>query len=244
MERLGSLDAVFLAIEALGCPMSIGSVALFEGSPPSVEQVRTFVGAKLASVPRCRQRVRESWGLTRPVWVDDVHFDLADHVRGASLSAPFSLERFVESVMEQPLDRRRPLWEMWVVEGLPNDRWAIVAKVHHCMVDGIAGTDLLAAMTDREPTVDHPASGEWTPAAEPTALEVLRFNVRATVQAAWSHTCRLLDGLCPPTPELPPFAPIAARGTLPVASAEASDIPAHGTNRTSPRVEVDRYLAR
>ncbi|MBK9179439.1 MAG: wax ester/triacylglycerol synthase family O-acyltransferase [Acidimicrobiales bacterium] len=195
MERLGSLDAVFLAIEDPASPMSIGSVGLFEGPAPPFESVQAFIGARLQLVPRCRQRVREApRRVTRPVWIDDVGFDLDDHLHHASLppERPLALEQLVEEVMARPLRRDRALWEMWVVGGLDHDRWAIVSKVHHCMVDGIAGTDLLAAMMDRAPDVERPPPDAWAPAREPSRIELARFSAAAAARSAWAHTRHFL----------------------------------------------------
>jgi hypothetical protein len=130
---LGGLDAVFLAIEGPESPMKIGSVGVFDGPAPSLESLRAFVAAKILLVPRCRQRVRESWhGAARPVWIDDVEFELDDHVHRMVLAGehPDALERFVEQVMVQLLDCGRALREMWVIDGLGDDRWAIVSKMH------------------------------------------------------------------------------------------------------------------
>ncbi len=188
MERLSSLDAVFLAIENRVSPMNIGSVSIFEGPAPSLQSTRAFVEAKIQLVPRCRQRVREAlWNAARQVWIDDVNFNLDDHLHHASLPPEqhLALEQLVERVMAQPLDRSRALWEMWVVDGLAHDRWAIVSKVHHCMVDGIAGTDLLAAMMDRAASVEVPPSDGWIPDPEPSPIKIARFATAAAVGSAW-----------------------------------------------------------
>lgn len=190
MERLGSLDAVFLAIEGPTSPMNIGSVGIFEGPTPDLESVQAFVGAKLQLVPRCRQRVRESArDLVRPLWIDDVGFDLRDHLHAVSLipGRPFALEEFVDEVMVEPLDRSRALWEMWVVDGLADGRWAVVSKVHHCMVDGIAGTDLLATMMDRSPDVALGEPDPWTPEREPSTTEVARLTTAMVIRSIWAH---------------------------------------------------------
>ncbi len=195
MERLGGLDAVFLAIEGPVSPMNIGSVGVFDGPVPSLESVRAFVAAKIVLVPRCRQRVRECWrGAARPVWIDDVDFELDDHVHRMVLSGehPDALERFVEQVMVLPLDRGRALWEMWVVEGFGEDRWAVVSKMHHCMVDGIAGTDLLALIMDPGPGVEHPPATLWEATREPTAVEIARFSSVMVARSVWAHVRHLI----------------------------------------------------
>ena len=104
--------------------------------------------------------------LGRPVWVDDPHFQLGYHLRHTALAAPGrdrELRNLVGRVMSQQLDRHKPLWEMWIVEGLEHDHWALVSKVHHCMVDGVSGTDLLTVVLDAEPEPARPSIDAWHP---------------------------------------------------------------------------------
>ncbi len=186
MERMGSLDAVFIAVEDTVNHMHIGSVGIFEGPVPSYEAVHALVAAKLQFVPRYRQRVREApASVGRPLWIDDVHFDLDYHLRHTALPAgePLGLERLVGRVMSHPLDRHRPLWEMWLIDGLDDGRWAMLSKVHHCMVDGIAGSDLLAVIMDLEPDAPRPAADEWTPTSEPSRAALARCTVDMTIES-------------------------------------------------------------
>jgi WS/DGAT/MGAT family acyltransferase len=173
MERMGALDATFLAVEDAVNHMHIGSVCVFEGPPPSREELAARVAGKLALVPRYRQKVRTAPGAVgRPVWVDDPHFRLDYHLRTTALPRPggeAELVRLVGRVMSQRLDRDRPLWESWLVEGLPGDGWALLSKVHHCMVDGIAGTDLLAVILDADPDAPVPEPAPWMPRPEPSS---------------------------------------------------------------------------
>ena len=193
MERMGSLDAVFIAVEDAVNHMHIGSVGIFEGPVPSFEAVRTLVAAKLQLVPRYRQRVREApASIGRPLWIDDVDFDLDYHLRHTALPAGdrFALEQLVGRVMSHPLDRRRPLWEMWLIEGLGDDRWAMLSKVHHCMVDGIAGSDLLAVVMDLEPDAPLLAPDDWSPAPEPSRVELARVHGRDDDRVDRRASCR------------------------------------------------------
>jgi WS/DGAT/MGAT family acyltransferase len=186
MERMGSLDAVFIAVEDTVNHMHIGSVGIFEGPVPSFEAVRALCAAKLQFVARYRQRVREApASIGRPLWIDDVDFDLENHLRHTALPTGdrFGLEQLVGRVMSHPLDRRHPLWEMWLIEGLGDDRWALLSKVHHCMVDGIAGSDLLAVIMDLEPDAPLPAPDDWTPAAEPSRIELARDTGEMTIKS-------------------------------------------------------------
>ncbi len=144
MERMSAQDASFLHLESDRSPMHVGGVSIFEGPAPEQRRFADHVAAKLDQVPRYRQVVRTlPLGLASPVWVDDPYFNLGYHVRRTALPRPGSgaqLQALVGRVMSQNLDRDKPLWEMWVVEGLDGGRWALLSKVHHCMVDGVAAT--------------------------------------------------------------------------------------------------------
>lgn len=171
-ERMSPLDASFLHIEDGVNHMHIASVALFEGPAPAYDDVAAMVRAKLPLVPRYRQVVRTvPFDLGRPVWVDDRHFCLEYHVRHTALPPPGdddALRRLVGRVMSQQLDRARPLWELWMVEGLEDDRWAVLSKTHHCMVDGVSGTDLLSVIMDTSPDPERPEEQAWVPARQPS----------------------------------------------------------------------------
>jgi diacylglycerol O-acyltransferase len=185
IDHMSPLDAVFLDVEDDITHMHIGSCAIFDGPPPPFDDLVALTAAKLPALDRYRQVVRAvPGGIGRPVWVDDAHFNLAYHVRHTALPAPGDervLNRLVGRLMSQPLDRRRPLWEMWVVEGLTGDRWAIVSKVHHCMVDGISGTDLMATLLDTAPDTAVAPAPTWTPSAPPTDAELVVDAVRELI---------------------------------------------------------------
>ena len=176
LDRLSPLDASFLHIENDVSHMHIASVALFEGPAPTYQEVAGMVGGKLPLVPRYRQVVRSvPLELGRPVWVDDPHFNLDYHVRRTALPAPggeMELRRLVGRVMAQQLDRHKPLWEMWMVEGLEDGQWAILSKTHHAMVDGVSGTDLLSVVMDTSPVPSTPQPDDWVPRAAPSGLEL------------------------------------------------------------------------
>jgi len=198
MERMGSLDAVFIAVEDAVNHMHIGSVGIFEGPVPSYEAVRALLAAKLQLVPRYRQRVREApASVGRPLWIDDVDFDLDVHLRHTALPAGdrFGLENLVGRVMSHPLDRRQPLWEMWLIEGLGDDRWAMLSKVHHCMVDGVAGSDLLAVIMDLDPAAPRMTPDVWSPSPEPSRVELARYTGEMTIESVTSAARGGLDAL-------------------------------------------------
>jgi len=157
MDRLNPLDALFVDAEDEDrhTSMAIASIAVFEGPPPSHDELLAFLAGRLPSVPRYRQKLHTvPLRLGRPVWVEDPGFDLRYHVRRTALPAPGGdepLGSLMGRVMSQRLDRDHPLWECWAVEGLAEGRWAVISKVHHCMVDGIAGTDLYRVIFDPSP---------------------------------------------------------------------------------------------
>ena len=176
MNRMSPLDASFLHVEDDANHMHIGSVGIFEGPPPSSFDIEEMVLSKLPDVPRYRQKVRfVPLDLGRPVWVDDPHFNLSYHLRRTALPAPggsIELRSLVGRVMAQQLDRAKPLWEMWIVEGLEDDHWALISKTHHSMVDGIAGTDLLTTILDKSPEPPPRATDGWTPESEPSGRKL------------------------------------------------------------------------
>lgn len=177
-ERLSGLDAVFLAVEDHNNPMNIGSVGVFDGPAPSLDELLAVVAARIDVVPRCRQRIHERlWKLVRPAWIDDTDFDLGRHIRRTSLVEPTSVafDEQVATLISAPLDRQHPLWQLWIVDGLAEGRWALVAKVHHCMVDGVAGSELLSALLTADTA--HHTSPSTRPA--PTPVERRRWWRRA-----------------------------------------------------------------
>lgn len=175
-ERLSPLDASFLHIEDSVTHMHIGSVSIFEGPAPAYEELCERVVGKLPLVRRYRQVVRTvPLDLGRPVWADDPFFNIEYHIRHTALPRPGNeaqLQNLVGRVMAQQLDRGRPLWEMWMVEGLPGDRWAVVSKVHHCMVDGVAGSELLGLILDVTPEREEVEGPPWTPSLPPASWEL------------------------------------------------------------------------
>jgi diacylglycerol O-acyltransferase len=171
MDSLSALDAEFLHLEDDVATVHIGGVAVLAGPAPTYDEFVAMLGAKLHLIPRYRQRVATvPLELGRPVWVDDPHFSIGFHIRHTALPAPgddAALDRLVGRLMGHRLDRNRPLWEIWMVEGLAEGRWALVFKVHHCMVDGIAGVGLLSAVLDLFPDAEVPEAPPWAPAPEP-----------------------------------------------------------------------------
>jgi WS/DGAT/MGAT family acyltransferase len=178
MDRLSPLDSSFLHLEDGVTHMHIASCAIFEGPSPPYEDFVALVASKLALLPRYRQTVRFVPGhLGRPMWVDDPHFNLAYHVRHTALPSPGdeqALNNLMGRLMSVELDRHRPLWELWVVEGLTGGRWALISKVHHCMVDGVSGTELMVLLLDsRRRRRVPPPHDDWAAGRSPTDAELV-----------------------------------------------------------------------
>ena len=176
MERLKPMDAQFIDAENEDSQASfaIASIAIFEGPAPSYDEFYAAIEGRLALVPIYRRKLREvPLGLGPPVWVDDPNFDLKYHLRQTALPAPGGdeqLANLIARVMAQRLDRDFPLWEHWLVEGLADGRWALISKVHHCMVDGVSGTDLYRVIFDLSPEPAPPTRDVRTVPPEPSGL--------------------------------------------------------------------------
>src|SRR3954464_14434084 len=179
--RLSALDASFLAVEKPTAHMHVGWAAVFEppgGRPrPTFSEVRDHLGARLHRAPRYRQKLAPvPLGVHEAAWVDDDAFELDRHVLHSRAT---EIEDVVEAVMSVPLERDRPLWEIWIADNLSDGRLGLVAKVHHCMVDGVAAVELGTLLLDMEPTANG-AGGEsaWRPAPAPGAAELLVRGLR------------------------------------------------------------------
>jgi WS/DGAT/MGAT family acyltransferase len=191
LDRLTSIDASFLHQEGPSSHMHIGGVLTFAGPPPPFEDFLDHIRSRLHLVPRYRQKLAmpplESG---HPVWVDDPNFNLEFHVRHTALPKPGSEEQFLRMaarIHSQPLDRSKPLWENWLVEGLEGGRrFGLISKTHHALVDGIAGVDLATVLFDAEPEPPSISTElePWQPNREPSAAELVLAGVRGMVGAA------------------------------------------------------------
>ncbi len=174
MDRLSSVDASFLAQEREGSHMHIGGLMIFEGPAPSREDFAAHLESRLHLVPRYRQKVSfPRFEMGRPLWVDDPSFNIGYHVRHAALPEPGSVEQLrllAGRIFSQRLDRSKPLWELWLVEGYERDKFVIINKTHHSLVDGVSGADLTTVLFDlaREGTEVPPPAAAWSPASEPS----------------------------------------------------------------------------
>lgn len=202
-ERLSAQDAMFLHIEKPHQPQHVGSLGILEGGPLRDERgrfrlddVRELIGERLHLVPRFRRRIMNvPLDQGRPVWVDDEHFDLAYHVRLTALPSPGSAEQLLAlfaRVQSHLLDRRRPLWELWFVEGLEHDRVAIIQKTHHCLVDGISAVDLATVLYDLGPEPTRLDAPPWRPSPPPSGSQLLVESMveRAVEPAEFARSVR------------------------------------------------------
>src|SRR6476659_4490277 len=186
-DRLSAVDASFLAQERANSHMHIGAVLLLEGRPPAFDDYLNHIRGRLHLVPRYRQRLATPPLETgRPVWVDDPTFNLEYHVRHTALPSPGSEEQLfllTARIASQQLDRAKPLWENWLVEGLEDDRFALIFKTHHSLVDGVSGVDLATVLFDLEPTPTPPPPDlqPWRPKPEPSSLDLALAGVRGMV---------------------------------------------------------------
>ena len=181
-ERLSVLDELFLHLEGPNTHMHVGAAVVCEGPPPDYGELLEAFEERLHMVPRFRQKLAfVPFGLGRPAWVDDTHFNLEYHVRSTALPAPGDigkLKRLTARIMSQQLDRTKPLWEIWIAEGLAGDRFAIISKTHHCLVDGVSGADIMTVLLDFTPDKQEVEKKKWRPAPEPTGDQLLLDAVR------------------------------------------------------------------
>jgi len=179
--------------------MHVASTTVFEGPAPAYEELRDQIGSRLHLVPRFRQKLRfVPFGLGRPVWIDDPNLNLDYHVRHTALPPPGSedqLRTLAARIFSQRLDRSKPVWEIWLVDGLEGGRFALVGKTHHCLVDGVSGVDITTVLfdLDREPQPAAEADA-WLPEPEPSDAQVLAEALiqRATSPAEISRGVRAL----------------------------------------------------
>jgi diacylglycerol O-acyltransferase len=198
-DRLTAVDAGFLAQEGPDAHMHIGAVMVFEGPPPGYEDFANHLRGRLHLVPRFRQKVAFpplETGL--PLWIDDPDFHLDYHLRYTALPAPGSedqLRALVARVFSQGLDRARPLWEFWLVRGLEGDRFALISKNHHALVDGVAGMDLATVVFDlgRVPQVVAHEERPWVPEPEPSAAALAARGVASLAKLPFALGRRALE---------------------------------------------------
>ncbi|MFR9802396.1 wax ester/triacylglycerol synthase family O-acyltransferase [Pseudonocardia sp. RS010] len=237
------LDAAFLQAEDAepAASLAIASIAVFEGPPPGYAAFRAHLAGRLPLVPRYRQRaVRVPFDLGPPVWIDDPHFDIDHHLVRTALPSPggdAELRGLMARVMATRLDRDRPLWRYWLVENLAGRRWALISTVHHCMVDGVSGTDLYRVLLDEEPEPLPPVPDDWRPGEPPSAAALAATAVR-DLGLLPVTSLRAAAGMLRHPAGWPPRLAAAARGSLALAG---SLLPAARSSLTGPVARPRRF---
>jgi diacylglycerol O-acyltransferase / wax synthase len=203
-DRLTAVDASFLAQEGAHSHMHIGAVLVFEGPPPAFRELANHVRGRLHLVPRYRQKLAVPPLETgRPLWIDDPSFNLEYHLRHTALPEPGTEEKLralAARIHSQQLDRTKPLWELWLVQGLEDGRFALISKSHHALVDGVAGVDLATVLFDLEPVPQAvPHEGEpWVPQREPGAVALAARGMRGLARLPFSLAGRALGAAARP----------------------------------------------
>ena len=204
LDRLTAIDASFLHQEGPESHMHVGGLSIFEGPPPALDDFLDSLRMRLHLVPRYRQRLSvPPLEAGRPLWVDDPTFNIEYHVRQTALPHPGSegqLLRLVGRIFSQQLDRSKPLWEVWLIEGLEGGRFALISKTHHALIDGIAGVDLAQVLFDLAPVppaIEHPDE-PWQPAPEPSQAGLLANGAASAVRAGLSTATRAVGAVAHP----------------------------------------------
>jgi diacylglycerol O-acyltransferase len=198
LDRLTSVDASFLTNESSSSHMHIGAILIFEGPPPRYVDLVEHVRKRLPLVPRFRQKlVVPPLEAGRPLWADDVNFNLTYHIRHTALPDPggeAQLKRLAGRIFSQQLDRSKPLWEMWLAQNLERDRFAILTKTHHAMVDGISGVDIGTVLFDLERNAKPlELDDDWVPQPEPGTTELVARGIADAVAAPIKIAERAVD---------------------------------------------------
>ena len=208
LDRLTSIDASFLHREGESSHMNIGAVLLFEGPAPAFEDYLDHVRSRLHLVPRYRQKLATPpFETGRPLWVDDPSFTLEYHVRHTALPAPGTEEQLfllASRIASQQLDRAKPLWENWLVEGLADGRFGLIMKTHHSLVDGVSGVDLASVLFDieRKPQPPEEELEPWRPRSEPSGAEMVVAGLRGMVTTSAGIVARALAAASRPATSL------------------------------------------
>ena len=197
MDRLSSIDASFLTNETSSAHMHVGAVLIFEGPPPAYDDFLDHTDSRLHLVPRFRQKLAFPPIETgRPFWIDDPHFHLAYHVRHSALPSPGSeeqLRNIAARIFSQSLDRSKPLWELWLIQGLEQNRFAIATKTHHALVDGVSGVDIGTVLFDLKPVPEPIESDrDWVPRPSPSSAELAARGIGEAAQTPFKLTRRAL----------------------------------------------------
>lgn len=189
-RRMSATDAAFLYLERPHAPLHIGSLGVYEGRIP-FDRFLSHIDSRMPLIPRYRQRaVFPPFNLAHPTWEDDPNFDVRNHIFEVQLPTPGTTEQLLElstKIFSEPLDRSKPLWEMYIIHGIEDGNSAILSKVHHCMVDGVSGIELLLAVVDITPgPAPPPEPTPWEPAPLPSSSTMLN-------DAVWDNMQQQMD---------------------------------------------------
>jgi diacylglycerol O-acyltransferase len=204
LDRLTPIDAAFLHQEGPHSHMHVGGLTIAEGPPPPMEDFLEQIRWRLHLVPRYRHKLAfTALDSGRPVWIDDPSFSLEFHVRHTALPTPgtwVQLQSLAARIFSQQLDRTKPLWEMWLIEGLKDDRFALITKTHHSLIDGIAGVDLATVLFDlsREPPPIRAPGRPWQPHPEPGTVELVAAGIRGALRAGVALAEGAVDAIAHP----------------------------------------------
>lgn len=220
-DRLTPLDATFLLLERDGQPMHIGGLMVFEGPAPTYEQLCEHLDSRLDQVPRYRQKVKSvPLHIGQPIWVDDENFEMEFHVRHTAVpepGGPEQVQRLASRLLSQRLDLDRPLWEMWLVEGLADGRWALINKAHHAMIDGISGHDIMEVVLDADARGPLNLPSRWAPEPGPSNVDLVTTAVVDSVKRPGEHLGRIVGRISKPR-EFAEHVAVRAMGSTTVGS--------------------------
>jgi len=252
-ERLPAQDSSFVQSEDEGTHVHISAIALFERGPLvseegrlDVERIRSRIASRLHLIPRYRQRLAHTPVQRHPVWVDDERFDVAYHVRHTALPAPGGeqeLKDCAAQIASLPLDPKRPLWELWAVEGLEGGRFAVVAKVHHSLVDGVSGVGVMIALLSPEPSTEIEPGPRWRPRPAPGALEYVTDGLGEALRLGGNTLQQLGSSLLRPRETASSLLDTAIGGweTLRSGFTRPSDTPLNRRAGLARRIDWRRY---
>jgi diacylglycerol O-acyltransferase len=202
-DRLSAIDASFLHQEKQASHMHVGALVTFEGPAPKREEMAEHLRSRLHHVPRYRQKLAfPRFEMGRPFWIDDPQFNLDYHLRHTALPKPGSadqLRQLVGRIFSQRLDRSKPLWELWLVQGLEDGRFALISKTHHSLVDGVSGVDISTVLFDLSEVPSDPEGPDsWEPMPEPSEADLIAEGVKDLARAPTDLAGRALGALSRP----------------------------------------------
>jgi diacylglycerol O-acyltransferase / wax synthase len=202
-DRLSAIDASFLHQEKQSSHMHVGALVIFEGPAPSHDDFITHIQSRLRLVPRYRQKLAvPRFEMGRPFWVDDPSFNIEYHVRHTALPKPGSddqLRQLAGRIFSQRLDRSKPLWEVWLIQGFEGGKFAVISKTHHALVDGVSGVDIATVLFDLQPVPPEVTEeDDWVASPQPSDADLVAEGVKGLVRTPLSLAGRALGAISNP----------------------------------------------